>query len=107
MGAVMYAGRLRHRVTIERRGTAVDAIGQPVETWSPYATVWADVRHQQGLEAIHAGAPTSVARASIRIRYREDIDHSMRVSYKGKTYNIIAVLPGSPEHVDLVCEVVG
>jgi SPP1 family predicted phage head-tail adaptor len=51
--------------------------------------------------------PTSVARASIRIRYREDIDHSMRVSYKGKTYNIIAVLPGSPEHVDLVCEVVG
>lgn len=69
------------------------------------ATVWADVRQQSGLQAIKADAPASKTSASIRIRYRTDLDERMRVLYDGRTYSVAAVIK-DPRRVfiDLVCE---
>lgn len=102
----MNAGQLNHRVTIQSRGATVDAVGQPVEAWNTFAVVWANVKFQRGLESLKADSTTSVARASIRIRYRGDIDTSMRVLQGSTVFNIISVLPQKPDYVDLACEVV-
>jgi SPP1 family predicted phage head-tail adaptor len=101
------AGRLRDQAVIERRGTAVDAVGQPVETWFEVATVWADIRHPSGLEATRSDATTSIVRASIRIDELSGIDAGMRVTRGGTVYEIKAVLPVYPAAMDLVCEKVG
>lgn len=104
----MNAGQLNRQVTIQRRVTGVDKIGQPINTTEVVAKVWANIRHTSGLEAIKGGAETSVTKASIRIRYRAGIDASMTVLHGSTTYQIKAVLPDEArrEHLDLVCEVV-
>ena len=100
---------LNRRVTIERKTGGVDAIGQPLpEGWETLAQVWANVRHLSGSESIKADTVTSEVKASIRIRYRSDIDAGMRVVLGAKTYEIRAVMPDEVrrDYVDLVCEVV-
>ncbi|WP_082524739.1 phage head closure protein [Pseudorhodoferax sp. Leaf274] len=104
----MDSGSLNKRIQIEKRGPAVDDWGQPApESWVPHIKLWANIQHLNGVQTIKADAPTSVLRASIRIRYRTDIDADMRVVFKGKVYDIKAAVPDEVkrEHVDLVCEV--
>lgn len=104
---MLQAGKLNQRIELQRRVTGRDGAGQPSTTWELVAPMWADVRNQGGLEAIKAGATTSVVQSSIRIRYRAGVDSGMRVLYDGRTYNILAVLPDARRvHIDLVCEVV-
>lgn len=99
------AGCLDQRIIIEQRAAGQDAIGQPVETWSLVAAVWADIRHPSGLSAIKADADTSLVKASIRIRYRTGLDAGMRAVQGGGVYDIKAVLPDSKkQYIDLVCQ---
>lgn len=105
----MRAGTLNRRVTILKPGPSVDEIGQPIDSGPvEVAKVWANVLYTSGLETIKGGAETSVTKASIRIRYRTDIDASMTVLHGSTTYQIKAVLPDEArrEYLDLVCEVV-
>lgn len=103
----MRAGPLNTRIVVEQQSTTPDAIGQPTLTWTTFATLWADVKHTSGIEAVKAGAEASIVRASIRIRYRADITSAMRVTHGSTTYNIVAVLPdvAGKQYTDLVCEV--
>lgn len=107
----MDIGRLNRRVSIQQRSASQDAVGQPVETWSEFAAVWADIRFNTGMksmETISADAQTSVAVASVRIRFRSDITAAMRVVDGTTVYHIKTVLPniGAKDYTDLVCEVV-
>lgn len=102
------AADLSTRVVLQRRSAGEDALGQPVTTWATHDTVWADVRHGTGMEAIKADARMSVVRASIRIRYRTDLTAGDRVLIGSTVYEITAVIPDLQRRVftDLVCEVV-
>lgn len=103
----MRPGLLNTRVVVQQQSATQDALGQPVQSWATFATLWADVRHTSGIEATKADAIASVVRASIRVRYRGDLTAAMRVIHGSTTYNIVAVLPdiGGKEYVDLACEV--
>ena len=103
------AGQLRDRVTIQRKTAGTDAWGAPLpEAWETHATVWANVKHLSGSEAIKADAETSTVRASIRVRYRTDITAGMRVLIGLTVYQIEAVMPdmGRREFVDFACKAV-
>ena len=89
----MNIGRLNKRITIQEQSSSYDAAGQPVESWSDFATVWADIKYNSGKETIKADAMASTAKASIRIRYKQGINAGMRVVYQTTTYEILAVLP--------------
>lgn len=104
----MQAGRLNRRCTLQQPNAATDELGQPIPGWTDVATVWADIRMKSGLEAIKAGAVVSTVQASIRIRYRSDLNAGMRVVHNLVAYQITAVQPdvGGREFVDLVAEVV-
>lgn len=100
----MQAGKFNNRIIIQQRTSTQDAIGQPVQTWSDVATVWADIKHPSGLAAIKADADVSLVRASIRIRKRAGIDAGMRVVRGADVYDIQAVLPveNGKVYLDLV-----
>ena len=102
----MRAGTLRHRVTLQCRAPG-GALGQPSNTWKDVATVAANIRYGSGSEAIRSGQVASLAKVSIRIRWRTDVNASMRVLCNGVAYNIVNVMPDMQRrvHVDLVCEV--
>jgi SPP1 family predicted phage head-tail adaptor len=104
----MNIGEYNRQVTIESLGTGCDEIGQPSQVWTVFSYAWANIRFISGVEAVKGGAETSIAKASIRIRYRTNITEAMRVQYNGITYQIKAILPDEAkrEYVDLACEVV-
>jgi len=99
----MRAGTLSERCVIQRKTQGTDSWGAPLpEAWQDYATVWANVRHLSGVESIKSGADVSVVKASIRIRWRQDITAGMRVLHGAQTFDVEAVLYGQRrEYVDL------
>lgn len=105
----MQAGRLNTRCVIQRRTGGTNDWGEPLpDGWETHATVWANVKHLSGSEAIKADSEVSTVRASIRIRYRSDITAGMRVLIGLAVYQIEAVMPdiASREFVDLVTKAV-
>lgn len=106
----MRAGSFRNLVKLQRKAAGRDPAGQPSTGWVDVTAdpIRADIRNQTGLEAVKAGAMTSVVKTSVRIRYREGITAGMRLVEGATTYNITAVLPDRArrQFVDLLCEVV-
>ncbi len=83
------AGELCHRITIQKLTSGRDEDGYPLpEQWTDYVQLWAKVTHLSGKDLIAAQASQSKVIARLKIRYREDIDTTMRVIYKGRAYAI-------------------
>lgn len=107
----MRIGSLNRQVQLQRLVSTPTGTGGSTSAWVDVATVWANVRMLNGLETVRADFPVSVAKGSIRIRWREDVDATCRVLYaaNGTTtiYDVKAVLPDlvAREYLDLSVEV--
>ena len=89
MSAVIRAGSLSHRVTLERLEEAVGASGTVSETWTPYATVWAE-RVVLSAEEYLSGPGDAEKRVAVfRIRYRADVRLEDRLTHDGVAYDIV------------------
>ena len=104
----MNVGKLNRKIVIKSQSTTQEDDGQPLNEWTTFASPWAHIVFVSGVETMKGDSPTSVAKVSIRIRYRKDITNAMQVVYNGITYRILDVLPDEAkrERVDLSCEVV-
>ncbi|WP_241560816.1 phage head closure protein [Bordetella avium] len=102
----MKAGPLRNKVQILRQEQVRAGGGQVVGQWVEYAKVWANFQRLSGLGTIKADADVSLIKASVRIRFRSDVDDTMRVQHGGVVYEVKAVLPdvAHREHIDLVVQ---
>ena len=106
----MRIGALNRLVSLQRKVVAQDQETEAqVETWVEAAKVWANVRYLNGTETIKAATPTSIAKASIKIRFRKDVDSTWRAVDGDVIFNILNVLPDAEgrEHVFLACETGG
>lgn len=84
----MRIGKLDRRVLIERPVETQNEFGEPVKTWVTVATVWAEVTPLSGRELFAAQQIVPEASLRIRIRYRSDIDETMRITHDGKVYGV-------------------
>ncbi|CAB3838379.1 hypothetical protein LMG26686_01319 [Achromobacter mucicolens] len=102
----MKAGPLRNKVQILRQEKVRAGGGQVVGQWVEHAKVWANFQRLTGLGAIKAESEVALIKASVRIRYRDDINDTMRVQHGGIFYDVKAVLPDvvHRKHVDLVVQ---
>jgi len=88
---VFKAGQLRHRVTLWRATDNTSSpTGQHKEDFSDAGTVWAELLELRGREYHSANELNSEVSAKIRIRYREDVKSSWRVTYKSRTFEILS-----------------
>lgn len=101
------AGRLRHRIRIERRDYVRDSngdvhqdpnTGETQQQWVEVKTVWAAIEPLSAREFIQSSAMQSQVTARIIIRHMDDLDASMRLVHvrKGRPdviYNPQAFLP--------------
>lgn len=89
----MRAGKLRHRVKIQRytTGSQDPATGDTVAEWVDLATVWASVEHLSVREFIQSAAGQSQLTARITM-YQRDIRQADRILHRGKIYNVTGVL---------------
>lgn len=92
----MKAGRLRHRVRIESLQDLRDSTGQVIQdpqtgeiarAWTLVAEVWAAVEPLSAREFIQSAATQAAVTVRITIRYRENLDASMRLIHNGKVFN--------------------
>lgn len=90
----MKAGRLRHRVTLQRAVTTADGHGDQVRTYSDLATVWADVEAIGGREFI-AGAHVQAdvtSRITLRARPGLTLTPADRITWGTRTFDIRHVI---------------
>lgn len=107
----MKAGDLNRLITIQAKQSGADAAGQPVDTWTDVAQVWANIKGETGMASIRKtlprdGVAMSLDAYSFRIRFLTGIVAGMRVLYEGATFDILQVRMDYAGRVwtDLVCE---
>lgn len=86
----MEAGKLRHRVELQRVAVTIDTHGDQVKTWTTLAEVWASVEQLSGREFLQASASSSDITVRIRIRGRSDLvlTPKDRVKFGDRTFDI-------------------
>lgn len=75
----MRAGNLRHRVIVQTRTDTQDSHGQPIPTWSTYATRWASVEPITGSERFVDDQDYAVIRHRVGMRYLKGVSPIMRI----------------------------
>ena len=68
----MKIGDLRHRIILQAPTDYQDEFGQPVRSWTTYATVWAQVNESGASESVDGMQLNASAVHSILVRYRSD-----------------------------------
>lgn len=99
------------RVRFEYKSVTRDAIyGSEIASWLPKATVWAEVMDvlptRQQAEQMRNNTQVSVRRSRVRMRYRTDIDASMRCLIGGVVHQIVGgpAEIGRHEYLELLIE---
>jgi SPP1 family predicted phage head-tail adaptor len=87
----MRGGRLRHRVTIQRREDQLNNLGQNVQTWKDWCTVYAEVRDLSGREAERARQIVAEATIAVSIRHLPGLTTSDRVQFRDRILWIGAI----------------
>lgn len=100
------SGDLNRRITLETLSTTSDGSGGVISTWNTLATVWAQVSPKSGTEKLHGDQLTPTITYDVTIRYRKDVDASMRVIYEGRTLRILGVIDHAEQHrfLSLSCD---
>lgn len=93
----MRAGRLRHRVKLQRATEACDDHGQPVKSWYTEATVPAGVEPLRGKELVAGNQTAAEATVRIVMRYRPDVVADWRVVFGDHIFEIVAP-PLNPDY---------
>lgn len=101
------SGRLRHRVVLQRQEQQQDPVtGDLTSVWVNVARLWAAIEPLSAREFIEASATQSAVTTRITIRYRSDVNASMRVVYREKLYGVEGVLADKEsglEYLTLPC----
>jgi SPP1 family predicted phage head-tail adaptor len=97
-------GWLRHRVSVERPTDTGDGAGGEAVTWSTLAELWARIEPVTAKEEAVAGHMAGVLTHTITLRWRDDITGTMRVTWHGRAFRILAVYDPDETQRYLVAE---
>lgn len=91
--ARVIAGRLRHRVQLQRRTVTKNTVGEPQLVWDEIGTVWADIQPLTGRKLESAQRLSSAVSHEIKVRYQAKFADTRMVStyrgfYQGRVFNI-------------------
>lgn len=100
------SGLLRHKGQLQAPTIAQDPdTGEMETTWATIAEPWAHIVPMSAREFVAAAAEQSEVRGRIVIRYRGNVDATMRIVYRGKWYAIFGAMPDAEsglEHITLM-----
>lgn len=84
------ASNLRHRITfLKPPGSIVG--GWPTTKWVEHVTVWAEIKTLKGNRVFDAAAVQMQDTKTFGIRYRKDVNDSMRIRFKEQDYDIVSM----------------
>jgi len=89
----MKIGKLQHRIEIQENIFGEpDEHGNPAESWTTLATVWADVMPLSGRELLLAQQVHATTTHQIRIRWRDNVKALQRVKFGTRAFDINAII---------------
>ena len=104
---MIFAGKLRERITIQEKSVGRAANGEEVITWTNViANEPAEVKVLRGRELVALRAALSELALEVRIRYRSGLNTTMRITWQGNPYYITEMLPGgkaNKSEITLMC----
>lgn len=107
----MKIGPMRDRMTVSNSSTTRGPSGQPLETWTDGATIWAEIKGISGRELMTSGAEKAESTIRVWTRYRRDISAASRLivltgPYKGLILEVIGPpIPGEKgTRLEILCK---
>ncbi len=98
----MRGGHLDRQIVIQQAAESRDSFGEPVKTWSTFATVWASKLDIVGRERFAARQDLAEESTVFRIRWLAGVTAKMRIVHDGKTYGIQGLAElGRSEGIDI------
>jgi SPP1 family predicted phage head-tail adaptor len=89
----MRAGKLRHRISIERSIETQDSsYNEPLLQWVLFAEVSASITPLNGRELIRAKQVELEVDTEITIRYLDGLSPKMRIIYRGRIFEILSII---------------
>ena len=95
----MKLGPMRYRVTLQHYIADIDKDGFVERSWQEKCTVWADIVALSSKEIISSATETEIVQYKVFVRYRPDIDNTMRLFWNGKQYLISTVTHDMHKHI--------
>lgn len=87
------------QVTLERRTTSQNAIGEAIKTWATLATVPAAYKPAPGAEPVNGDKVEAELPVVFTIRFYSGLNPKDRLTYGGQVYNILAVTEVGRKHL--------
>lgn len=81
-------GMLNRKIEIYQLTKTATPTGGFTESWTLFASGWAHVKNMSGTELIRADQLGATAYSDFTIRYRGDLNETMKLVYRGTDYQI-------------------
>lgn len=88
----MQAGRLRHRIVVQKKQAKVDSFGEEVISWVKHLDAWGSIEPLRGQEYLEAKQVQADVSTRIRMRWQAGITPGMRVLYGSRVFDIQSVI---------------
>jgi len=85
-------GKLNKRVIIEQVARATDAIGGSTETFTTFATVWAQIKPLTGNERFFSQRVEPNVTHMLKIRHRTGVTTEMRIKFGTRIFEIQSII---------------
>lgn len=103
----MRSGKLDRLITIERATETVAPSGAVSSTWTPIATVRAEIVNQTATEFLAGHGEAERGTIIFRIRFLADITTDNRITFNGAHYNVREIVEiGRRRGLELRAEIV-
>lgn len=107
MSCGVRAGKLNRYVELQTNTASTNTYGEPVESWSSVANVWAEKMDPKATERFAGDQFVATKQVSWRIRWRSDVDFLDRLVYDGVNYDIHGTIEvGFKKELILITEAV-
>lgn len=100
----MRAGKMRHRVTFQRRQSGKDAYGKENGPYADLATIWAEVEPLTGREFFASLQVQSEKAIRVRCRWQQklsDLTTKDRAAFNGRLFDIQSTINVLERNVEL------
>lgn len=101
----MDAGKLRERVTVQQASESRNRLGESILSWTTFAEVWASIQGVSAREYLLAGQQQIDISHRVTMRYLPGLTQKMRLSWRGRTLEIVSVLERDNRSVhEIICQ---
>ena len=101
----MDAGELNEKVQLLAPTVTYGSNGEPLNTWTAYATRWCKVESLGGTEVVQSDIIMPATRAKFTFRYDANYTESYRLVWNSQTWNVLSMsFVGKKDYIVMIAE---